>query len=255
VLGARITQQYGAELWAGWRGVRVTEGAGNFSLHHLVQNGSGPTQYHIQRVPGAPSMRVKWPERKADHTPPLVPRSRMRGAIPPLLQYAFVVWCSFKAQGQPYLFTQGRSTVILRNNKVNLCSARNPFFLSLPPSLSRVIWLWHLGCRQSHSLLVKFAPCILSVESFTQCRELCKLQGPVSTAVYPLRFEMVSNISFAELSTQWRNECVQKFPSANLIKEEDRYLYHGMLGVNTGGVRSREYKLYYNYEYIILRLV
>jgi len=24
----------------------------------------------------------------------LVPRSRMRGAIPPLLQYAFVEWCS-----------------------------------------------------------------------------------------------------------------------------------------------------------------
>jgi len=27
----------------------------------------------------------------------------MRGAIPPLPQYAFMVWCSVKAQGQLYL--------------------------------------------------------------------------------------------------------------------------------------------------------
>jgi hypothetical protein len=34
----------------------------------------------------------------------LVPRSRMRGAIPPLLQHAFTAWCSVKAQRQPYLY-------------------------------------------------------------------------------------------------------------------------------------------------------
>jgi hypothetical protein len=27
----------------------------------------------------------------------------MRGAIPPLPQYAFMAWCSFEAQGQLYL--------------------------------------------------------------------------------------------------------------------------------------------------------
>jgi hypothetical protein len=36
----------------------------------------------------------------------LVPRSRMRGAIPPLPQHAFMAWCSFKkAQGQLYIHT------------------------------------------------------------------------------------------------------------------------------------------------------
>jgi len=30
----------------------------------------------------------------------LVPRSRMRGAIPPLLHYAFMAWFLVKAQGQ-----------------------------------------------------------------------------------------------------------------------------------------------------------
>jgi hypothetical protein len=34
----------------------------------------------------------------------LVPRSRMRGAIPPFPQYAFMAWCSVKAQGKLYLF-------------------------------------------------------------------------------------------------------------------------------------------------------
>jgi len=32
---------------------------------------------------------------------------RMRGAIPPLLQYAFMGWCSAKAQGQFYLTMSG----------------------------------------------------------------------------------------------------------------------------------------------------
>jgi len=30
----------------------------------------------------------------------LVPRSRMRGAIPPLPQYVFMVWCSVKKKAQ-----------------------------------------------------------------------------------------------------------------------------------------------------------
>jgi len=34
-----------------------------------------------------------------------MPRSRMCGAVPPLPQYAFIIWCSVEAQGQlnPYL--------------------------------------------------------------------------------------------------------------------------------------------------------
>jgi len=34
----------------------------------------------------------------------LVRRSRMRGAIPPLPQYAFMAWSLVKAQGQLYLY-------------------------------------------------------------------------------------------------------------------------------------------------------
>jgi hypothetical protein len=40
-IGAGIAQCYSAGLRAGWSGVRVPVGAGNFSLHHRVQTGSG----------------------------------------------------------------------------------------------------------------------------------------------------------------------------------------------------------------------
>jgi hypothetical protein len=46
---------------------RFPAGAGNFSLHHRVQNGSGSTQPPIQLVPGALSLGVKRPVPEADH--------------------------------------------------------------------------------------------------------------------------------------------------------------------------------------------
>jgi hypothetical protein len=39
----------------------------------------------------------------------LVPRSRMRGAIPPLPQYALLVWCSVKVQGQFYIYLNNQT--------------------------------------------------------------------------------------------------------------------------------------------------
>jgi hypothetical protein len=39
---------------------------------------------------------VKRPGREANHSPHLVPRSRMRGAIPPLPQFVFMAWCLVK---------------------------------------------------------------------------------------------------------------------------------------------------------------
>jgi hypothetical protein len=52
--------------------VRFPAGAGNFSLHHRVQNGSGahPASYPLDRVTGALSLGVKRPWREADHSPP-----------------------------------------------------------------------------------------------------------------------------------------------------------------------------------------
>jgi hypothetical protein len=49
VSGARIVQWYSTRLQVGWSGGRVPAGAGNFSLHHRVQTGSGghPASYPL----------------------------------------------------------------------------------------------------------------------------------------------------------------------------------------------------------------
>jgi hypothetical protein len=56
----------------------------------------GPTQPPIQWVPGALTLGVKRPGVKLTIHLHLVPRSRMRGAIPPLPQYVFMAWCLVK---------------------------------------------------------------------------------------------------------------------------------------------------------------
>jgi hypothetical protein len=45
---------------------------------------------------GALSLGVQRPEREVDHSPHLVPRLRLRGAIPPLPQSVFMAWCLVK---------------------------------------------------------------------------------------------------------------------------------------------------------------
>jgi len=56
----------------------------NFYIRHNVQTGSEahPASYSMRT--GVISLGIKWPGREADHLHHLVPRSRMRGAIPPL---------------------------------------------------------------------------------------------------------------------------------------------------------------------------
>jgi len=84
-LGARVAQSewklgYGLNNWDLTLG-RVNMG---FFLFTTVSRPVlGPTQPPVQWIPGALSLGVKRPGREADHLH-LVPRSRMRGAIPPL---------------------------------------------------------------------------------------------------------------------------------------------------------------------------
>jgi hypothetical protein len=85
--------------------VRFPAGAGNFSLHHSVQKGSGahPASYPTKTrgfFPGSKAAGAwSWPL-----TSIKCRGQRMRGGIPPLRQYAFMAWCPVrKAQGQLYL--------------------------------------------------------------------------------------------------------------------------------------------------------
>jgi hypothetical protein len=85
-------------LWAGQTGFDSQQGQGVLIFAIASRPALGPTQPPIQWVPGALLPGAKRPWREADHSLHLVPRSRMYGAIPPLPLYAFMVWCSVKAQ-------------------------------------------------------------------------------------------------------------------------------------------------------------
>jgi hypothetical protein len=63
--------------------------AGKFSLHHRVQNGSGahPASHPMGTGVKRPGVKLTAPLH-------LVQRPRIRGAIPPIPQYAFKAWCS-----------------------------------------------------------------------------------------------------------------------------------------------------------------
>jgi hypothetical protein len=104
-VGAGIAQWYSAGLRAGWSGVRVPAGGGNFSLHHRVQTCSGAHQafYSMGNRSSFPGDKTAGVVKLTTYLH-LVPRSRMGGAIPPITQYASIAWCSVKAQIKFYLF-------------------------------------------------------------------------------------------------------------------------------------------------------
>jgi hypothetical protein len=85
--------------------VRFPAAAGNFSLHHRVQNSSGahPASYPMGTrgsfFGGKTAGAWSWPL-----TSIYCRCQRMSGAIPALPQYAFMAGCSVKAQGHLYLY-------------------------------------------------------------------------------------------------------------------------------------------------------
>jgi len=54
----------------------------------------------------------------------------MRGVIPPLPQYAFMAWCSVKAQGQLYLSPLRHLTLKTTNLAIETSNAEACFHLS-----------------------------------------------------------------------------------------------------------------------------
>jgi hypothetical protein len=76
--------------------VRYPAGAGNFSLHHRVQNGSGahPASYTMGTRDSFPG--VKRPGREADHSPPSSAEVKNAWSYISTPQYAFMAWCLVK---------------------------------------------------------------------------------------------------------------------------------------------------------------
>jgi hypothetical protein len=76
--------------------VRFPSGAGIFSLHHSVQNGSGahPASYLIGTT--GSFLGSKELEREADHSPPSNAEVKNAWSYTSTPQYAFMAWCLVK---------------------------------------------------------------------------------------------------------------------------------------------------------------
>jgi hypothetical protein len=70
----------------------------------FTRTGSGSTQPPTQWVPGVLSLGVKRLESEDDHSPPSSAEVKDAWSYTCTPQYAFMVWCSVKAQGQLYLY-------------------------------------------------------------------------------------------------------------------------------------------------------
>jgi hypothetical protein len=87
------------------RGFKSWEGLGIFLFTTASRLALGPTQPPRQWVPEALSLRVKRPGREVDHSPPCSAEIENAWSCTSSLQYAFMAWCSFKAQEQLHVFT------------------------------------------------------------------------------------------------------------------------------------------------------
>jgi hypothetical protein len=65
------------------------------------------------------SLRVKWPGREADHSPPSSAEVKKAWIYISTPQYAFMAWCLVKAQGKLYLYLRDLQ-LLLWSLKVNV---------------------------------------------------------------------------------------------------------------------------------------
>jgi hypothetical protein len=79
-------------------------GLGIFLFFIMFRPALGPTQPPIQWVSGALRVGVKQPGRETDHSPPYSAEAKNACSYTSTPQYAFMAWCSVKAQGQ-FTFT------------------------------------------------------------------------------------------------------------------------------------------------------
>jgi hypothetical protein len=89
-----IVLGYGLDNW-GSR-VRFPAGAGNFSLHHRVQNGSGAHPASYAMGSRGYFRGVKRPGREADHQPPSSTEVNKTWSYTSTSQYVFMAWCLIK---------------------------------------------------------------------------------------------------------------------------------------------------------------
>jgi hypothetical protein len=122
ILRAVIAQLVGYELDDRGSRVRFPEGLGIFLFITASRTALGPTHLPIQWVTEDLSVGVKRPRREADHSPPA--RSKNAWSYTSSSQYAFMAWCSVKAQGQLYLYLSPDFTTMIRSRTKVCLGAR-----------------------------------------------------------------------------------------------------------------------------------
>jgi hypothetical protein len=93
MLGYRLNDQ----------GFESQQGLGTFLFTTASRLTLGPTHPPIQWVAGALSLGLKWSGHEADHSSPSNAQVKNVWTYTSTPQYAFMAWCSVKAQGQLYL--------------------------------------------------------------------------------------------------------------------------------------------------------
>jgi hypothetical protein len=76
--------------------VRFSAGAGNFSLHHRIQNGSGAHPASYPMGTRNFSLGVKQPGREANHSPPSSVEVKNSWSYTSTPQCVFMAWCLVK---------------------------------------------------------------------------------------------------------------------------------------------------------------
>jgi hypothetical protein len=110
-----IRKWYGAGYGLDDRRFESRQELGIFLFTTASRPALGPTQPPIKWVSGALSLEVKRPGREAGHSPPSSEEVKNACSYTSIPQYAFMAWCSVKAQGQLYRVVTGSSPSPLSN--------------------------------------------------------------------------------------------------------------------------------------------
>jgi hypothetical protein len=108
------------------RGFESRQGLGIFLLTTASRSALGPTQPPIQWITGALSLGVKRLGHAADHSPPSSPEVKNVWSYTSTPQYAFMAWCSVKAQGQLCSLATFLTTLLGLNNLISTLSSNTP---------------------------------------------------------------------------------------------------------------------------------
>jgi hypothetical protein len=114
----------------------------------------------------------------------------MSGAIPPLLQYASMAWCSVKAQGQLYLLLYGFHFLSLSLGDISL---RDATFLKVHDMRPLEHWDRGFESHSRHGCVSAFFCLVLSCVGRGLAFGRSPVQGVLPTVQYVRKFQKINS--------------------------------------------------------------